>query len=161
RRASVRPNRRGRRRLAVRRKERLMKRAAIIVTVGAVVAVGAAGAFAAKQAAPPGPSYKLVGTWGKTGTANGQFASNVHGIAVDKDGNVFAAVESSRGAMRKYAKTASGWEASGGPFGAGDYRVDDVEVAPDGTIYATTSRTQPPFEDRIRRYSADGQALGS
>jgi sugar lactone lactonase YvrE len=227
-----------------------MLRLGSIAALGAVVATCAAGAPAGEAAAPAGPVYKLIGTWGKTGAANGQFSANTHGIAADKAGNVYvadtdnnrvqvfsgkgaflrtwgsngegsgqfmvaedidvasdgtvwvadqqnsrlqgftgtgtfvasiatpvgelprgvavdgggnvlAAIEGSQGGLRKYAKTASGWDANGALFGAGDYRLDDVEVAADGTIVGVSSRTQPPFEDRVRRYSADGTALSS
>jgi DNA-binding beta-propeller fold protein YncE len=226
-----------------------MRSAAIMGAIGAVVAAGATGALAARDAAPASPSYKVVGTFGKPGTAPGQVgpntagiatdkAGNVYvsdadnrvevfsaagkflrtwgsagsengqfdvaedvavspdgtiwvadaqngrlqqfsaagaflasiavpvgdlprGIAVDNDGNVLVAVETSHGSLLKYVKGASGWEQSGGEFGGGDYRIDDVEVSPDGTIFTATARSQLPFEQAIRHYSADGQALGS
>ena len=83
------------------------------------------------------------------------------GIAVDNGGNVLVAVETSHGFLLKYVKGASGWEQSGGDFAGGDYRIDDVEVSPDGTIFTASARAQLPFEQVIHHYSADGQALGS
>jgi sugar lactone lactonase YvrE len=219
----------------------------------AVVAVAACatGAIAGGAAAPAPPGYKLIGTFGKIGTGPGQFASTVHGIAVDKAGNVYVADTdnnriqvftasgkflrawgsvggetgqfqvaedvdvapdgtvwvadqqnerlqgfSAAGAfiasipvpgelpraiavdkdgnvlaaengdavsiVRKYAKTASGgWEPSGEAFASAPYRIDDVDVAPDGTIFVTTANSQVPYDARVRHYTADGKALGS
>jgi sugar lactone lactonase YvrE len=80
------------------------------------------------------------------------------GVGVDADGNVLAAVEgSSKGGFRRF-------DPAGTPIGAllggGSYRVDDVEVSPDGTVYLTTAATQSS-DDRIRRFTADGKPLGT
>lgn len=90
------------------------------------------------------------------------FGDSPLGVSVDADGKVYAAANGSeRSGYRRYVKTATGWEASGGLFGAGPYRAEDVEASLDGTIYLTTNNTGVPYDARIRRYSADGKALGS
>ena len=83
------------------------------------------------------------------------------GVAVDADGNVLAAIDGGKlGGFRRFDKTPTGWEATGGLLGAGPYRADEVEASPDGTVYLTTSNTQSS-DDRVRRYSADGKPMGS
>jgi sugar lactone lactonase YvrE len=217
-------------------------------TIAAALVVGAtvvAGATASGEATSAG-GYKIIGKWGKVGTANGQFASNTDGIATDKagnvyvadtdnnriqvfskngkfirkwgsigagngqfsraedvavapdgtvwvaddgnsrlqafssagafrmviptpseaargvatdaDGNVLASVEGGRnGGYRRFTETGA---AQGGLFGAGNYRADDVEVSPDGSIFLITSATQTD-DDRVRHFTADGKQLAS
>jgi sugar lactone lactonase YvrE len=214
-----------------------------------VLAVSATGATAGQQTATAGPSYKLVGKWGKTGRANGQFV-NANGIAVDKagivyvadsdnhrvqvfsakgaflrkwgshgtgngqfdiaedvevapdgtvwvadqqngrlqafsatgafqtaitvpdglpraigvaaDGSVLEAANGSRlGGFRRWVEKPTGWELAGGLMGAGEYRADEVEGSPDGTLYVATSSSQVPYDPRVRRYTVDGKAVGS
>ena len=105
----------------------------LVVTL-VVAAVCITSATAAQQAAAPG--YKPAGGWGKTGTANGQFAANGGGIAVDKAGNVYVAdsdnarvqVFSAKGKfLRKWGSPGTG----DGQFG----NPGDLAVAPDGTIW--------------------------
>jgi sugar lactone lactonase YvrE len=100
----------------------------------AVAAFAAANAAASESASTSGP-YKVVGTFGKVGTGNGQFSSNTHGIAVDKDGNVYVAdtdnhrvqVFSAGGAFqRKFGSLGEG----NGQFNV----AEDVDVAANGTI---------------------------
>jgi len=80
------------------------------------------------------------------------------GVAVDADGNVYVSVEGSRnGGYRKFTSTG---QPSGGLNGAGNYRADEIEVSPDGSIYLLTSATQTD-DDRVRRFSADGKQLAS
>lgn len=80
---------------------------------------------------------------------------------MDVDGNVFVSVEGGKlGGYRVFAKTTTGWEPKGGLNGAGNYRADDVEVSPDGSIYLLTSATQSD-DDRVRHYTADGKPLAS
>lgn len=222
------------------------RRMSIVAVALAAAATLVAGATAGSQATNAGGGYKLVGTWGKIGTGNGQFSSGYNGIAVDKAGNVyiadtdnnrvqvlsksgafvrkwgsigggngqFAGAEdiavapdgtvwvadrgnlrvqafSSGGAFRTliampseqaggvavdadgnvyvsveggtkggYRKFSAAGQAQGGLNGAGNYRADDIEVSPDGSIYLLTSATQSD-DDRVRHFSADGQALAS
>lgn len=222
------------------------------ITAGAFVvatalAIGAAGAGAREQAA--GQGFKVVGQWGKNGTANSQFASTdglvvdgsgkvyvadtdnnriqvfstsgkllskwgsigdgngqfhgaedvdiapdgtiwvadygnsrvqqfkpdgtfltmidiygfkeeASGIAVDANGNLLIAViGETYGGIRRFDKTPTGY-VNKGLIGRGEYRSEDSEVSPDGTIYQVTDGpggTKP----QIRRYAADGTSLGS
>lgn len=84
-----------------------MVAAALVVTATLV-----AGATASSQATNAGGGYKVVGTWGKIGTGNGQFASSHNGIAVDKAGSVYIAdtdnnrVQSSPRRVRSFASGA-------------------------------------------------------
>ena len=57
-----------------------------LVASGATLALGVAAGGASTTAGP----YKLVGTFGKPGTGNGQF-SGAKGIAVAPNGNVYVA----------------------------------------------------------------------
>jgi sugar lactone lactonase YvrE len=91
--------------------------------------------------------------------ASGELA---RGIAVAGDGSVLVAVEaSSFGGFRHYTESAGTWEATGGPFGRGAYRADEVEGSADGSVYLTTSKTQVPYDARVRHLSLDGKALGT
>jgi hypothetical protein len=80
------------------------------------------------------------------------------GVAVDADGNVLVSVEGGRnGGYRMFSSTG---QPIGGLNGAGNYRADEIEVSPDGSIYLLTSATQTD-DDRVRRFSADGKQLAS
>jgi len=80
------------------------------------------------------------------------------GVAVDADGNVYVSVEGGRnGGYRKFT---SAGEPVGGLNAAGNYRADEIEVSPDGSIYLLTSATQTD-DDRVRHFSADGKQLAS
>jgi tripartite motif-containing protein 71 len=226
-----------------------MRRVQIGMLLGAAAAfvVSVGGALAVPQAA--GPSYKVVGKWGKDGSGNSQFV-NASGIAVDDAGNVYvadtdnhriqvftktggfvrkwgstgdgndqflraedvniapdgtvwvadegnerlqafsgtgsfdasistprelprgvgvaadgsvlaAANGEERSGFRRWVEKPTGWEAVGGLMAAGNYRADEVEGSPDGTIYLVTAASQVPYNPRIRHYTADGKALGS
>jgi sugar lactone lactonase YvrE len=233
----------------------MSKRRVVIVAAALVVgAVGVAGAAtASEQAATAGPSYKVVGKWGRIGTSgNGVFSSGVSGVAVDKAGNVYVAdgdntriqVFTAKGAFirkwgsrggengqlaraedvdiapdgtvwvaddpnerlqhfsntgdfltvlatptgelargvavdaggnvyasvegsgtagyRRYGKTATGWDGPG-PLISGskaDYRADDIEVSPDGTIYVVRQSTGSA-DAVVQRFSADGKLIGA
>lgn len=229
-----------------------MKSARHTIVLAALLAgvVCTAAASAGQQAATAGPTYKVVGKWGKDGSGNGQFTA-AKGIAVDKAGNVYvadtdnhrvqvfskagaflrkwgsqgdgngqfeiaedveiapngtvwvadqqnvrlqafsasgafqtsiglpsdelpravgvaadgsvlaAANGEERSGFRRWVEKPTGWEAVGGLLGAGDYRADEVEGSPDGTIYLVTNRNEAPYDARIRRYTVDGKALGS
>lgn len=120
---------------APRHRHRRPGRAALVSLVLVLFATFAVAGTAGRQATG-GAGYKLAGTFGKTGTANGQFASNAAGMAVDRSGNVYVAdsdnyrvqVFSSKGAfLRKWGSMGTG----DGQFG----RPDDVAIAPDGTVW--------------------------
>jgi sugar lactone lactonase YvrE len=222
----------------------------VIIGAAVALATGAVGASASGERAEAGQGYKVVGKWGKDGTANGQFR-NPSGIDTDRAGNVYVAdsdnhrvqVFSAKGAFlrkwgsvgggngqfliaedveiapngtvwvadqqnsrlqgfsstgsfeasigqppdelpravgvaadgsvlaaanggersgfRRWVEKPTGWEAVGGLMGAGEYRVDEVEGSPDGTIYLVTSASQVPYNPRVRHYTPDGKALGS
>ena len=83
-------------------------------------------------------------------------------VGVAADGSVLAAANGGeRSGFRRWVEKPTGWEAVGGLMGAGEYRADEVEGSPDGTIYLVTSASQVPYNPRIRRYTPDGKALGS
>ena len=94
-----------------------------VLFLGAVVVAAAtcvAGATAGSQATTAGPTYKVVGSWGKAGNANGQFV-NAFGLATDKAGNLYVAdtdnnriqVFSAKGAfLRKWARRGLGTDSS-------------------------------------------------
>jgi sugar lactone lactonase YvrE len=101
-----------------------------------VVAVVCAGAATAGgQATQAGSGYKQVGAWGKTGTANGQFATSGGGIAVDKAGNVYVA--DSDNARVQVFSAKGGFLRKWGSPGTGDGQFGiaaDIAIAPDGTV---------------------------
>ena len=83
-------------------------------------------------------------------------------VGVAQDGSVIEAANGSRlGGFRRWVEKPTGWEIAGGLMGGGEYRADEVEGSPDGTIYVVTSSSQVPYDARIRRYTVDGKALGS
>jgi sugar lactone lactonase YvrE len=123
----------------------------VTLCAGAICAAFAVAATAGQQAVG-GAGYKVVGSWGKTGTGNGQFASGGGGVAVDKAGNVYVAdsdnrrvqVFSAKGAfLRKWGSIGSG----NGQFGI----ADDVAFAPDGTIWVADDSN-----GRYQQFSAAG-----
>lgn len=63
-------------------------RQAIVLGVLVVFATCAVGATASQVQTAAGPAYKKVGSWGKAGSAKGQFL-NVPGLATDKTGKVY------------------------------------------------------------------------
>ncbi|HUF01855.1 MAG TPA: 6-bladed beta-propeller [Gaiellaceae bacterium] len=101
-------------------------------------------------------------------SATGGFQSSIElgelprAVGVAADGSVLAAANGEeRSGFRRWVERSGSWDAAGGLFGAGEYRADEVEGSPDGTIYLVTSRSTPPYDARIRRFTADGKALGS
>jgi sugar lactone lactonase YvrE len=117
----------------------------------AVIAASlAAGTASGQQAGPTGTIFKVVGKWGKIGTkGNGVFSSNVGGIAVDRNGDVYVAdtdnhriqVFSPKGAFKRAIE-----------FGTG-MTVPDVAIAPDGFVWGTTQ-----VLTEVRRYPKAGGA---
>lgn len=122
---------------------------ALALLVAAVAVAGAAANASAPSASSP---YKVVGTFGKTGTGNGQLSSNTQGIAVDKAGNVFVA-DSDNNRIQVFS--ASGkflrkWGSNG--TGNGQFQVaGDVDVAPDGTVAVADQQNE-----RVQLFSSGG-----
>jgi len=121
---------------------------ALALLVGAVAVAGAAAGPSAPSA---GGSYKIVGTFGKYGTANGQ-TSGPRGVTVASNGNVYVAdannyrveVFSSGGAYRDK------WGSSG--TDSGHFNVPtDVAQAPDGTVWVSDD-----VNARAQQFSAGG-----
>jgi sugar lactone lactonase YvrE len=134
----------------------MRKRLLGVCTAGAVAAL-AGGALAGQQAAPAGPAYKVVGTWGKTGTANGQFSSGVRGVAVDKAGNVYVADTDNHRVQVFAAKGA--FIRTWGSIGTenGQFNVArDIALAPDGTVWVVDQQN-----GRLQQFSAGGDFLAS
>lgn len=97
-------------------------------------------------------------TAGAFRTSIGLPSEAARGVAVDADGNVLVSVEGGRnGGFRVFS---SAGQAIGGLHGAGNYRADEIEVSPDGTVYMLTSATQTD-DDRVRRFTADGKPLAT
>ena len=63
------------------------------------------------------------------------------------------------GGIRRFDRTPTGY-VNKGLTGRGEYRSEDSEVSPDGTIYQVTDGPGGSAP-RIRRYAADGKELGS
>lgn len=104
------------------------------LTVALASVVVATAATAGLQA--NGGPYKAAGGWGKNGTANGQFASNGGGVAVDRAGNVYVA-DSDNNRVQVFSAKGS-FLRKWGSIGTGDgqfTRSEDVDVAPDGSIW--------------------------
>jgi sugar lactone lactonase YvrE len=117
----------------------------------------ATAATASQQAATPGPAYKLVGTWGKTGTANGQFSTGVRGVAIDKTGNVYVADTDNHRVEVFTAK--GGFVRTWGSNGAGNGQFSvarDIDIAPDGTVWVADQQNT-----RLEQFSAAGDFLTS
>jgi hypothetical protein len=88
------------------------------------------------------------------------FGEGATGVAVDADGNLFVSViGEDHGGIRRFDKTATGWQDKG-LIGRGDWRSEDTEVALDGTVYQLADQSAGG-DPHIRRYTADGKALGS
>jgi sugar lactone lactonase YvrE len=68
------------------------RRLGVVIAMLALLAICAAGAMGARQQTQAtGSAYKVVGHFGKEGTANGQFSTIVNGLATDTSGNVYVA----------------------------------------------------------------------
>jgi hypothetical protein len=121
---------------------------------GAAVAAAVtlvAAATAGSEVAASGGSYKVVGTFGKVGSGNGQ-TSGPRGITVASNGNVYVAdannyrveVFSAGGAYRDK------WGSSGTSDGAFNVPTD-VALAPDGTVWVSDD-----VNGRAQQFSAGG-----
>lgn len=130
-----------------------MKPAGVLLLGAMVLVVGTcvAGATAGSQATTAGPAYKVVGSWGKAGNANGQFV-NAYGLATDKAGNLYVAdtdnnriqVFSAKGAfLRK-------WGTAG--IGNGQFlSPHDVAISPDGSVWVADYRN-----NRLQQFDSGG-----
>ena len=85
-----------------------------------------------------GPAYKVAGTFGKEGTGNGQFCTNVTGLAVDAAGNVYVADGN--------LKRIQAFSAKGHTF---------------GTTRWSTPAALPPTSPSGRRATSGAQQTGS
>jgi sugar lactone lactonase YvrE len=117
-----------------------------------IVAALVVGATLVAGATAAGQGFKQVGKWGKVGTGNGQFGSNVNGLATSKGGNVYAADTENH---RIQVFTASGrFVAKFGTRGSGNGQFaspSDVAVAPDGSVFVADYSN-----DRVQKLSATG-----
>jgi sugar lactone lactonase YvrE len=126
-------------------------RAAVVAIALVAFATSAVAATATTQSLQAsGPTYKVLGSFGKEGTGNGQFSTNITGLAVDKAGNLYVSdgnlnrvqAFSPKGAfLRKYALVPG----EGGTF--------DVAVSPTGDVWATTDTGA-----QARRFPKNGGA---
>jgi NHL repeat-containing protein len=105
-----------------------------------------------QQFKPDGTFLTMIDIYG--------FKEGASGIAVDADGNLLIAViGETYGGIRRFDKTPTGY-VNKGLIGRGEHRSEDSEVSPDGTIYQLTD-APGGSQARMRRYAADGTALGS
>jgi len=112
------------------------RRMSMVAVALVVAATLVAGATANSQATNAGGGYKVVGTWGKIGTGNGQFASSHNGIAVDKAGSVYIA-DTDNNRVQVFSK-AGAFVRKWGAIGSGNGQfagAEDIAVAPDGTVW--------------------------
>lgn len=123
--------------------------AVAVVTLG-LAAACAAGATAGRDAAaPPVGGYKVVGAFGKEGTASGQLSTAVTGLAAGADGTIYVGdsnlhrVQAFSGAGVYKAR----WDLAPGEF------VADVAVGPTGDVFAATQ-----VGGLVRRFPAGGGA---
>lgn len=121
--------------------------AAAVVATATLVAAATAGS----EATTAGGSYKVVGTWGKPGTGNGQFLGNALGVATARNGDVYVADSDSK-RVQRFSATG----AFKGTIRIGDDFVPDVAVDADGNVWATADTAA-----EARRYAPDGRSLGS
>src|SRR5262245_17310614 len=112
------------------------RRAAIsLLTLGVFAACTAAAMATDQTSLATGQAYKVAGTFGKEGTGNGQWSSQVTALATDASGNVYVAdgnlsriqAFTAKGAfLRKYVITGGGGITS------------DVAVGPTGDVFGAT-----------------------
>jgi sugar lactone lactonase YvrE len=129
------------------------RRIAIGVLTLAVFALLSVAATAAGKATQAGPTYKVVGKWGKIGTTgNGVFSSNTRGVAVASNGTVYVADTDNSRVQVFTAK--GGFLRKWGSIGSGDgqfTRSEDVDLAPDGTVWVADDGNT-----RLQAFTATG-----
>jgi sugar lactone lactonase YvrE len=111
------------------------RRAALVPLVLFAFATFAVAATATNKVAQVGPTYKVAGTFGKEGTGNGQFSTNVTGLAVDAAGNVYV---SDGNLTRIQAFTAKGAFLRKYSLADGGGVTADVAVGPTGDVWGAT-----------------------
>jgi NHL repeat len=78
-------------------------------------------------------------------------------VAVDAAGDVYVGAEGGdRAGFRVFP---GGAEANTALLGAGSYAVQDVEAAPDGTVFLATAASNTA-NAKVRRFTKDGKSLG-
>jgi tripartite motif-containing protein 71 len=99
------------------------------------------------------PTGQLLATWGKTGSAPGEFNSPLHGIAVDAQGNVYV-TDTSR--VQKFSSTGT-LLAVYGDTGSSAQRLNlaaGIDVDAQGDLYVTDLRNH-----RLVKFSPAGRFL--
>lgn len=132
-----------------------MRTAKSLVTLGVLVAfaTGAVGATAGQQRAQVGPSFKVVGKWGKIGTTGNGVFNNARGIATDKAGNVYVADTDNR-RVQVFSKTGT-FLRKWGTVGGGNSQflnAEDINIAPNGTVWVADQGNS-----RLQAFSSDGE----
>jgi sugar lactone lactonase YvrE len=116
----------------------------------ALLAICAAGATGARQQThAAGSAYKVVGHFGKEGTANGQFSTIVNGVATDTSGNVYVADGNNH---RIQAFSSQGSFKTKLAFGPSEPTFD-VAAGASGDVWGTTQ-----VGAQVRRFPGGGGA---
>jgi len=103
----------------------------VAITAAATLALGTTAGRATTSAGP----YKVVGTFGKTGTANGQF-TGARGIAVAPNGNVYIS-DLNNNRVQLFSKSGA-YRSKWGTIGTGNGQFTgarDVAIGPDGSVW--------------------------
>ena len=119
----------------------------VAITAAATLALGTTAGRATTSAGP----YKVVGTFGKSGTANGQF-SGARGIAVAPNSDVYIA-DSNNQRIQIFSRTGAfkgKWGSIGGDTGEFTNPAD-VAVASDGAVWVADDSNS-----RAQSFSATG-----
>jgi streptogramin lyase len=122
---------------------------AVALALGAVIV---AGAVAGPQAPTAGQGYKEVGRWGRVGTGNGQFRSNVYGLATSRSGNVYAA-DTDNHRIQVFTPR-GGFVGKFGGIGSGNGQFSspgDVAISPDGSVFVADYSN-----NRVQKLSSGG-----
>jgi hypothetical protein len=85
-------------------------------------------------------------------------SDGARGVAVDKDGDVLVASEG--GDLAGFRVSTGGTGQASDLRGAGNYSLQDVEAAPDGTVYLATSASNTA-DAKVRHFTKDGKSLGT
>lgn len=125
----------------------------LVLAAITVLVVGASAATAARQAGSASMKFKLVSSWGKTGTGDGQFGGAT-GIGIDSKGAVYVA-DSNNYRIQKFdagGKFLLKWGSRGN--GQGQFTVPhDVAIDTAGNVWVADSGNS-----RIQRFTASGGA---
>jgi sugar lactone lactonase YvrE len=85
-------------------------------------------------------------------------SDGARGVAVDKDGDVLVASEG--GDLAGFRVSTGGNGPASDLRGAGAYSLQDVEAAPDGTVYLATAASNTA-DAKVRHFTKDGKSLGT